>query len=66
MVIEEGHDSVMQEMTKRLMLITWQYSWPGEGDAGGIVWVSAEKQVGETLKGPSSPLSFLSLRRDKY
>lgn len=66
MVIEEGHDIVMQEVTKRLMLITRQYSWPREGDAGGIVWVSAVKQARETLKGPSPCLSFLSLRHDKY
>lgn len=52
MLIEEGHDSVMQEMTKHLMLITRQYSWPPEGNAGGTVWVSAINQVGETLKGP--------------
>lgn len=50
MLIEEGHDSVMQEMTKHLMLITRQYSWPPEGNAGGTVWVSAVNQVGETLK----------------
>lgn len=62
MVIEEGHDSVMQEMTKRLMLITRrQHSWPREG---GIVWVSALKQV--PLKAPIPRLSFLSLRHDKY
>jgi len=65
MVIEEGHDSVMQEMTKRLMLITRrQHSWPREGGVGGIVWVSALKQV--PLKGPIPCLSFLSLRHDKY
>lgn len=66
MLIEEGHDSVMQEMTKHLMLITRQYSWPPEGDAGGTVWVSAVNQVRETLKGPGLCPSFLSLKHDKY
>lgn len=65
MLIEEGHDSMMQEMTKHLMLITLQYSWPPEGNAAGTVWVSAVNQVGETLKG-LGPLSFLRLRHDKY
>lgn len=38
MLIGEGYDIVMQEMTKHLMLITLQYSRSQEGDVNGIAW----------------------------